>query len=156
MLFLEPILLCITIYLSLIYGILYLFFESYPMMIAAVLLPGGLFWFGWTSDPSVSWVARVFAGIPIGCGIFVIFMQGLNYLIDVYLVYANSAMAANTMVRCAFGGAFPLFAAQMFHKLGVTWAASLLGFLTLAMVPVPFLFYFYGKKIRSFSGFSFS
>lgn len=83
-------------------------------------------------------------------------MQGLNYLIDVYLVYANSAMAANTMLRCAFGGAFPLFAAQMFHKLGVAWAASLLGFLTLAMVPVPFLFYSYGKKIRSFSGFSFS
>ncbi|GAB1194006.1 hypothetical protein APSETT444_003243 [Aspergillus pseudonomiae] len=213
MLFLEPILDCLTIYISLIYGILYLFFESYPvaftevrgwtqlgvaalpflailvgvlcgggliivvtktrfvrqlerhgyvipeerlppMMIAAVLLPAGLFWFAWTSKPEVSWVAQTIAGVPIGCGILVVFMQGLNYLVDVYLPFANSAMAANTLVRCSFGGAFPLFATQMFHRLGVAWATSLLGFLTVAMIPIPTLLFVYGKRIRSLSRFS--
>ncbi|PYH85897.1 MFS multidrug transporter [Aspergillus uvarum CBS 121591] len=213
MLFLEPILLAITLYLALVYGILYLFFEAYPvsfqevrgwtnegiaglpfigiligvicgvalivwqtktrfarklakhgrvtpeerlppMMIASVLLPVGLFWFGWSSHPSTSWVAQVFAGIPIGMGILVIFMQGLNYIIDVYLMFANSAIAANTLVRSSLGGAFPLFATQMYNKLGVDWASSLLGFITLAMIPIPVLFFFYGKKLRAMSKFS--
>lgn len=210
MLMLEPILLCVSIYLALIYGILYLTFEAYPvsfqevrgwtnagvaalpflgilvgvilgsilimaitktrfarklkkhgrvvpeerlppMIIASVLLPAGLFWFGWTSNPHVSWVPQVIAGVPIGLGILVIFMQGLNYIIDVYMMFANSAIAANTLLRSGVGGAFPLFAVQMYHKLGVNWASSLLGFLTAAMVPIPILFFFYGAKLRAMS-----
>lgn len=213
MLMLEPILVCMTAYLALIYGIMYLFIEAYPisfqevrgwshagvaalpfvgimvgvlmgvaliiyttktrfarklakhgrvvpeerllpMMIASVLLPAGLFWFGWTSDPSISWVPQVIAGAPIGLGILVIFMQGLNYIIDCYMMFANSAIAANTLVRSVIGGAFPLFATQMYHNLGVDWASSVLGFITVAMIPIPILFFFYGAKIRAMSRFS--
>lgn len=213
MLIFEPILLLITIYLAFIYGILYLFFEAYPvsfeqvrgwknlgiaglpfigilvgvlcgivliiwqtktrfarklakegrvvpeerlipMMIASVLLPVGLFWFGWTSDPNINWAPQVIAGVPIGMGILVIFMQGLNYIIDVYMMFANSAIAANTLIRSCVGGGFPLFAVQMYHKLGVDWASSLLGFLSIAMIPIPILFYFYGAKIRAMSKFT--
>lgn len=213
MLILEPILILITIYLALVYGILYLFFEAYPvsfqevrgwknggiaglpfigimigvfcgvaliiwqtktrfarklakhgrvvpeerlipMMIASVLLPAGLFWFGWTSETSVHWMAQIAAGVPIGMGILVIFMQGLNYIIDVYLMFANSAIAANTLIRSSLGGAFPLFATQMYHKLGVDWASSLLGFITVAMIPIPIIFFIYGKRIRAMSKFS--
>ena len=213
MLFLEPILLFITLYLAVIYGILYLFFEAYPvsfqeqrgwtnegvaglpfigilvgvlfgvalivwqtktrfarklkkhgqvvpeerlvpMMIASVMLPAGLFWFGWTSNPHIHWAPQVIAGVPIGMGILVIFMQGLNYIIDVYLMLANSAIAANTLIRSTLGGAFPLFAVQMYHKLGVDWASSLLGFITAAMVPIPIVFFIYGKRIRAMSKYS--
>lgn len=212
MLIQEPILLLITIYLALVYGILYLFFEAYPvsfqeergwnlgvgalpflgitvgvvigavvvswitktrfarklkkhgrvvpeerlppMILGGVMLPIGLFWFAWTSNKDILWVPQVLAGIPIGMGIFMIFMQGLNYLIDVYLMFANSAIAANTIIRSLAGAGFPLFATQMFHQLGVNWATSLLGFLTAAMVPVPVLFDLYGKKIRAMSKFA--
>jgi hypothetical protein len=124
------------------------------MIIAAFSLPIGLFWFSWTSSPGISWVPQVIAGVPIGLGIIVIFLQGLNYIIDVYLIFANSAIAANTIMRSVLGGAFPLFAVQMFHKLGVQWAGSLLGFLTAAMIPVPLLFYYYGARIRALSRYS--
>ncbi|KAE8384529.1 major facilitator superfamily domain-containing protein [Aspergillus alliaceus] len=209
----EPILVAMTIYLALIYGILYLFFEAYPfsfgkirswthtgvaalpfiaitigvllgacliiytrktrfarklakngkvvpeeclvpMMIASVLLPIGLFWFGWTSSPSISWVPQVIVGVPIGLGILVIFMQGLNYLIDVYMMFANSAIAANTLVRSTLGGAFPLFATKMYQNLGVPWASSVLGFITVGMIPIPILFFIYGPRIRAMSKFS--
>lgn len=213
MLILEPILVCITIYISLIYGILYLFFTAYPisfgevrgwksagiaalpftgilvgvllgcifvayctrkyfvkrlkasggqvipedrlppMMVAAILLPVGLFWYGWTSDPHIHWAAQAFAGVPIGMGILVIWMQGLNYLIDVYLMFANSAISGNTLIRSSIGAAFPLFAGIMYHRLGVAWATSLLGFLSLSMVPIPVVFYFYGARIRALSKF---
>lgn len=173
----EPILLLITVYVSFVYGILYLFFESYPisfqeergwsaglaslpflglmigvligssfffyntrtrfirkckeagrlipeerlvpMMFGSVILPAGLFWFAWTSSPHINPAAQIIAGIPIGCGLFLIFMPGTVYLVDVYLMYAASALSANTFLRSMTGGAFPLFATAMYHNLGV-------------------------------------
>lgn len=46
-----------------------------PMIVGAFLLPIGLFWFAWTSNPHISWVPQVIAGIPIGAGILMIFLQ---------------------------------------------------------------------------------
>jgi hypothetical protein len=86
-----------------------------PVMPMAVLFPAGLFWFGWSSNPSVPWTAQVVAGVPIGAGILVIWLQGLNYLIDVYLMFANSALSANTLIQSTVGGAFPLFATCTTH-----------------------------------------
>ncbi len=36
--------------------------------LGACLLPIGLFWFAWTSQPSVMWLAPVAAGAPFGMG----------------------------------------------------------------------------------------
>ncbi|KAF2144207.1 uncharacterized protein K452DRAFT_223480 [Aplosporella prunicola CBS 121167] len=212
MIFLEPILLLITLYMSVVYGVLYLFFEAYPiafqeqrgwnegvgalpfisitigvvigaliitytsktrfkrkmekhgkvipeerlipMIIGGFLFPAGMFWFAWTSSPHITWVPQVIAGIPIGAGIMMIFLQGLNYIIDVYLMNANSAIAANTFLRSWAGAGFPLFAVAMYHTLGVAWATSLLAFINVAMFPVPILFYFYGARIRKLSKYS--
>lgn len=91
------------------------------------------------------------AGIPLGWGIMIIFMQGIQYLIEVYTVNAASAMSANTIVRSLAGGGFPLFAAAMYDKLGVDWATSLLGFLCVGMILGPVGFYLYGDKVRAMS-----
>jgi DHA1 family multidrug resistance protein-like MFS transporter len=125
-----------------------------PMILGSIILPIGLFWFAWTSNPHITWVPQVLAGIPIGWGILMIFLQGLNYIIDVYMWHANSAIAANTLLRSLAGAGFPLFATAMYHNLGVNWATSLLGFLCIAMIPAPILFYIYGAKIRKMSKFS--
>ena len=213
MMALEPILVLVTFYMAFIYGILYLFFEAYPiafqevrgwsaglaslpflgitigviagvaiivynsntrfrrmmeanggrpvpeerlipMIPGAFILPVGLFWFAWTSNKSIHWAPQVIAGIPIGAGVLLIFLQGLSYIIDVYLMHANSAIAANTFVRSFAGGGFPLFATALYHTLGVPWATSLLGFLTVAFIPVPILFFIYGKKLRGLSKYS--
>jgi len=58
------------------------------------------------------------------------------------------------MMRSLFGAGFPLFAQYLFVRLGVNWGASLLGFLALAFVPVPVLFYIYGARIRAKSQFA--
>jgi uncharacterized iron-regulated membrane protein len=42
----------------------------------------------------------------------------------------------------------------MFERLGTQWALTLLAFLALAFMPVPFLFYFYGDRIRARSTFA--
>ena len=124
------------------------------MILGSFILPIGLFWFAWTSSPNITWVPQTLAGIPIGWGILMIFLQGLNYIIDVYMWHANSAIAANTFLRSLAGGGFPLFATAMYHTLGVAWATSLLGFLCIAMIPAPICFFIYGAKIRKMSKFS--
>ena len=43
----------------------------------------------------------------------------------------------------------------MFEGLGTGWACSVLAFVCLVMVPVPIVFFKYGKTIRSWSRFSF-
>lgn len=39
----------------------------------------------------------------------------------------------------------------MFERLGINWAGSLLGFLGIAFLPIPFLFYIYGPALRRMS-----
>lgn len=84
----------------------------------------GLFWFAWTSFPSISPWPQILAGAPIGFGIMLITLQGMNYVIDCYAMYANSALAANTSIRYCLAAGFPLFAEGMFHNLGVSLASS--------------------------------
>ena len=127
--------------------------DRLPLMIlGAIIFPAGLFWFAWTAaNTSIHWLVPCAAGILIGYGMYSVFMQCIAYLIEVYLPVANSAMASNSAVRALFGAGFPLFATQMYERLGVNWASSLLAFLAIGMIPIPVVFYIYGAKIRSWS-----
>jgi hypothetical protein len=122
-----------------------------PMMVGAVGLPIGLFWFAWTGNPSIHWSAEIVAPALVSASMFAIFISGLKYIVDVYLIYANSAISANTVVRSCFGAGFPLFANAMYHRLGFSWATSLLAFLAIAMAPVPVILYLFGQRIRMWS-----
>jgi DHA1 family multidrug resistance protein-like MFS transporter len=83
-----------------------------------------------------------------------IFVSYLNYLVDSYLMYAASAIAANTIMRSLTASAAPLFTNQMFSALGVGGGGSLLGGVGAVLAVIPFLFYRYGKAIRVRSRFA--
>lgn len=84
--------------------------------IADPLFSAGLFWFGWTGfDDSIPWIVPTLSGLCSGFGIFTVFLQLLNYIVDSYLMFAASAIAANTFMRSLFGAIFPLFATYMFN-----------------------------------------
>ncbi|KIW13408.1 hypothetical protein PV08_08596 [Exophiala spinifera] len=120
-----------------------------PMMIGAPLFATGLFIFGWTSKTNVHWFPSIFGTVLVGFGYATIFQAALNYLVDTYQEFAASAVAANTFSRCMLAGAFPLTAHPLFASLHIDWALSLLGFVAVGLVPIPFLFYFFGKQIRA-------
>lgn len=42
----------------------------------------------------------------------------------------------------------------MFVGMGIDWAATMLGFVAAALVPIPIWFYFYGHKLREKSKFA--
>ena len=85
----------------------------------------------------------------IGFGLLMTFMPANTYLIDVFTTYAASAMAANTVLRSLMAALVPLSSQKMYAALGLGWGNSLLAFVSLALVPIPFLFIKYGERIRS-------
>ncbi|THH29580.1 hypothetical protein EUX98_g4603 [Antrodiella citrinella] len=210
----EPILLLVSMYIALIYGLLYAFFFSFPitfledyhwnegqtgvalcsiwvgllialastpffegsylrqkkakggkadpedrligMMVGAPFIPMSMFIFGWTSPPIVmpgggNWVGPVASGIPFGFGMVTVYFSANAYLIETFSGCVASALAAKTVIRSGSGAAMPLFITAMYHNLGTQWAASTWGFISLAMIPIPYMFYIYGKQIRSTS-----
>lgn len=46
-----------------------------PMAIGGVFLPMGMFWFGWTSNPHITWVPQAISGSFLGAGVLLIFLQ---------------------------------------------------------------------------------
>lgn len=92
---------------------------------------------------------QVTAGVCIGMGIFLVFLPAQVYIVDTYLMNANSALAATSFARALLAAGFPLFATHMYETLGVAWATSLLGFLCVAMILFPVLFWIYGEKLRA-------
>lgn len=122
--------------------------------VGAVALPISLFWFAWTVSPNIHWIVPCLAVIPFGVGQVLLFLPLFNYSIDVYLLYAASALAANAVARSILGAVLPLATRRMFHAMGNEWALTFLGFLSLLFAPVPFFFIKYGAQIRKRSRFA--
>ncbi|KAI5966193.1 uncharacterized protein KGF55_000502 [Candida pseudojiufengensis] len=121
-----------------------------PMMVGSVAFTIGIFWLGWAGGfgTKVHWIVPVLGTVPIGVGLIAIFLPCLIYLVDCYIFYSASAIAANTFLRSSFGGIFPIVSKQLFENLEIKWASTLIGCISAILVPVPFLFYFYGKELR--------
>ena len=104
---------------------------------------------------SIPWALPLVLGsIPFGIGVVLIFQAVFTYLVTAYRPIAASAMAANSALRSAFAAGFPLFARQMYMRLGVVGATGLLAGLCTIMAPLPFIFYKYGPEIRKKSRFA--
>ncbi|KAG6004772.1 Efflux pump fub11, partial [Claviceps maximensis] len=119
-----------------------------PALLGAVLLPVGLFWFAWTNGIDVHWAVPIVGSGVFASGLVLVFLSLTNYLIDSYVIYAASVLAASAVLRSLFGAVFPSFTSYMYRDLGLHWASSVPAFLSLACLPFPFLFYKHGERIR--------
>lgn len=126
-----------------------------PMMIGSVFVPIGLFSYAWSSFPRVSWAGPCFSGMACGFGFLMLYNPANNYIVDSYQHYAASGLAAKTFVRSMWGGVVPLFTIQMYHRLGYEWATTLMAFISLACVAIPFMFYYFGASIRKRSRYAY-
>ncbi|MCJ1475355.1 hypothetical protein MMC13_004017 [Lambiella insularis] len=126
-----------------------------PVIAGGASFAAGLFWFGWSGyRADIHWIVPTLSGLLTGFGLLAIFLQSLNYIVDAYLMFAASAIAANTFLRSLAAAAFPLFATYMFQGLGVNWAGTLLGCVAAVLVPIPVIFLKYGARIRKKSKFA--
>lgn len=120
------------------------------MAIGAVLTPLGQLVFSWTCLPNtIHWAIPIAFGVPFGAGNTLCFIYGSNYLAGAYSIYAASALAGNAVIRSIAGGVLPLAGPKMYAAMTPQWAGTLLGLLEVAMIPIPFVFWRYGAKIRA-------
>lgn len=120
------------------------------MAIGSILSPIGQLVFAWTCLPaSIHWAVPIAFGIPFGVGNTLCFIYASNYLAGAYGIYAASALAGNAVLRSIFGGVLPLAGPKMYAALTPQWAGTLLGLMEVVMIPIPFIFWRYGSKIRA-------
>ena len=107
-----------------------------------------LFWLGWTVSESTSPILPAMSGLFFYTGYQLVFMAMVNYLTDVFRQSSASAQGAAGMTRSIGAVLLPLAAGPMYGRLGIHWAPSLLGFLTLLMGIIPFVFIRYGGILQ--------
>lgn len=152
-------------------------FRLVTMILFSPFVSFGLFLYGWTAYYKVSWIVPIIGTSLIGFGAFFVLVSPLTtlpkakalaglcctffpnlsaqmpaqlYLVDVFGAQAAaSALGANNLVRFVFSTFLPLAGPAMYSSLGYGWGNTLLGFLALAFVPFPILFYKYGERLRA-------
>ncbi|KAM0819225.1 putative Major facilitator superfamily (MFS) profile domain-containing protein [Seiridium cardinale] len=120
----------------------------------SLFLPVTLFWYGWCAYYKTHWIATILSLLPYGLGTVGIFLPLTTYIVDSYPMYAASAIAATTVLRSLFGALLPLAGPPMYQSLGLGWGNSLLGFICVAMIPLPIFFYKFGLKLRKAQSFT--
>jgi MFS family permease len=115
----------------------------------ALTFPIGLFIYGWSTEAGIHWAVPLLGTAITGFGSIVIFIAIQTYLIDTYEQYAASVIGANAVLRGMAGAFIPLGALDMYNALGWGWGNSVLGFVTLALAPVLWIFASYGHRLRS-------
>lgn len=135
-----------------------------PMIPGTFFIPAALFIYGWTAEKKTHWIVPIIGTSFLGVGMLFSFVRPAQptpsietdprqmtvstYLVDAYTIYAASAMAANAVFRSLVGALLPLAGGPMYQMLGLGWGNSLLGFISLALAPLPLVFYIYGERIR--------
>jgi hypothetical protein len=127
-----------------------------PMIFpGAILVPTGIFIYGWGAEEHVHWIVPNIGAALLAAGMIASFQCTQTYLVDTYSTYAASAVAAVTVLRSLAGFGFPLFARAMYDALGLGWGNSLLGFIAIVIgCPAPFLLWRYGETLRRKSRFA--
>ncbi|KAI9875243.1 MAG: hypothetical protein M1830_008712 [Pleopsidium flavum] len=127
-----------------------------PLMVpGSMILPIGLFLYGWSAEKQTHWIVPNIGACILGAGVIIGFQCIQTYLVDSYTRYAASAVGAATVLRSLAGFGFPLFAPAMYDRLGYGWGNSLLGFLAIGLgLPAPFLLWKFGARLRESSTFA--
>ena len=123
-------------------------FRLWPAIIASPFLPISLFWLGWANYPTIS----IWSGLS-ACGLFgmvlvFIYISAYEYIIDSYGRHAASALASITMVRYLVAGGMVMASRPMYEKIGVHWVMTILGCVSVLLVPMPLFFKSYGAQLR--------
>ncbi|RMZ88544.1 hypothetical protein DV736_g4230, partial [Chaetothyriales sp. CBS 134916] len=122
-----------------------------PIMLPGlVLMPIGLIWYGWSAEHRLSWIMVDIAVVIFTLGSFLWAQAMLAYLLDEFVQYAASANAASRMFVYLLGFAFPIFAPDLYEKLGYGWGNTLLALIIIGLGWIsPILLWKFGARLRA-------
>jgi MFS family permease len=122
-----------------------------PLMIPGLMLiPVGLFWYGWAAEAHTPWpVVDVGVGF-FGCGVILSTQAMQQYVMESFREHVASATAASQFLRSVFAFCFPLFAPALYNSLGYGWGNTTIALVFLALaIPSPFVLWFWGARLRA-------
>jgi MFS family permease len=119
-----------------------------PLIPGSLLVPVGLFWYGWSAQAHLHWIMPIIGTAWVGLGTLAIFMPVQTYLIDAFELHAASASAYNTVLRSLLGAFLPLAGPGLYAALGQGWGNSMLGFVALGFTPLAWVILRFGERIR--------
>lgn len=99
-----------------------------------------LFLFAWSAGRT-HWIVPVIASSFFGWGSTLLFISTLSYYPQAYGKWSASALASADFERQMFAAVMPLVSIPFFKNLGVDWACTLLGCISVILLPIPFMIY---------------
>ncbi|CAG8898196.1 unnamed protein product [Penicillium egyptiacum] len=128
--------------------------SLYMGMFGAPVIPISLFWMGWTARTEISYWSPLGASVLYGFGTSCVLVSGYQYVSDVFESHATSALSALQMTRLAGAGVVAIFGDIIYNDLGIGWTLTIWGCLSVLFMPVPYVLYWKGYKIRQWSWYS--
>lgn len=119
--------------------------------VGSILMPISLFWFGWCTQAYTHWILVIVGSSLFGVAEVLLYASIYPYLTDLYPDHAASVISGNVFLRSIMAAAFPLVGRALYQNLGIGWASSLLGFVSCLFIPLPFVLYYRGEKLRRHS-----
>ncbi|KIR80349.1 drug transporter [Cryptococcus gattii EJB2] len=128
--------------------------RLYAPMVAGITFAVGCFLFGFTSLPSIYWLVPCIGIVIAIASCLTIYISAFVYLSECYGSYASSAVAAQSFLRNAFGGAFSMFTVKMYTAITPRWTIFTWGVVALILAWIPFIAFYKGTIIRAHSKYS--
>ncbi|RDH28092.1 major facilitator superfamily domain-containing protein [Aspergillus welwitschiae] len=169
--FFEPVVFLMNLYISIIYGILYIWFEAFPIVFGelhgfnpgevglaflgilvsscCIAIPAYFYW-KWKYQSKYyigNWNIKLEYQLPPAC------VGAILLLISIFWFgwtdnFASVYWIISTIVSMLFAISGCFIFNTIFHNLGVGWACILLGCLYMLFIPYPFVLYIFGKRVR--------
>lgn len=119
------------------------------LLVSSFIVPIGLLWYGWSAQYKLPWIMPCVGSGIFAFGLVCVFQALQAYLIDEIPSYAASAIAGASVFRFILGFSFPLFADEMYKKIGFGWGNTASAIIALILgFPFPLVCFIYGKSIR--------
>ncbi|KAG0703948.1 MFS general substrate transporter [Suillus ampliporus] len=122
--------------------------RLYIACVASITLPTGMLIFAWTAREDIPWIVPLIGLTLFMASAFVIYQVVFVYLADCYGPYASSALAGQSLCRNLLATVFPLFTTRLFDLLTYKWSNTLFALIAAMMIPIPYILFFYGSRIR--------
>jgi MFS family permease len=116
-----------------------------PALLGVVLMPISLFWLAFIGTSNIPSLVPQASGLLFGMAYMFNMIPLVMYNND---VYGTRGLAACVFVWFSVSASFPLFMGGLMEGMGFRWAVCVLGFVAVAMIPVPWVLWRLGERLR--------
>jgi MFS family permease len=119
------------------------------MLLGAIVLPAGLFLYGWSAEKYFHWIVPLIGTAIVGFSMLLALLPTDNYLVDVYDIHGASAVAVGAALHAVFAAILPLVGPPLYNHLDLGWGNSVLAFISIIFLPALLVLMRYGERIRN-------